>query len=370
MNSELHLFIIWKNARIYERRIIKDISKDFEIVRIIEIKWDKLLFAKNLSRFYGIKLTMLSFKERECGNGSFLLVIVRDKKPQYGKRLTTRGNYEIVNVNMFDKKTLYRSWFGENNSKVHCTNSVQETAHDLMLLLGMDIDEFERKAETFPDSLDANIVGTFGWMDLRQVFKVLNATTEYLVLRNFEYLPDKYVSKNHGDIDLLVANEKETAQILNAKKVYWDSFRVHYACKINGESVRFDFRHIGDNYYCETWEKNMLSNRLRNTKGFYIADAENYKFSLLYHALIHKNDLSVEYSEKLSQLFSDQQNYLEQLNGFLHFHNYEITEPNDLSVVINSDNSGLLISNKRRKYQNCSSLKMLINKCINIVRRI
>ena len=48
MNKELHLLIIWEKARNKEQEILDNISKNFELVEIYKIKWDKKKFSKNL----------------------------------------------------------------------------------------------------------------------------------------------------------------------------------------------------------------------------------------------------------------------------------------------------------------------------------
>ena len=41
------------------------------------------------------------------------------------------------------------------------------------------------------------------WNSLQQFFDELNLQCNYVVLRNFDYLPEKYKCDLHGDIDLL-----------------------------------------------------------------------------------------------------------------------------------------------------------------------
>lgn len=366
MEPELHLFIIWKNARKIQERILEDIGRDLEIVKVIEVKWGALKFSENLMRFYGTKLHRWSFKERECGNGAFLLILVHDHNPKYLSQRTSRGIDEVVNITMFDKKQKYRQWLGGNNAKVHATNSVEETRHDLMLLLGLTIEEFESKYKTLPERLNQDIIGSRRWESLDQIFKVLNETSRYVVLRNYEYLPDQYSSKEHGDIDLLVQNEKDVAYLLNARKVFRQTYRVHYVCKVDQAQVKFDFRSVGDGYYDSEWEKKILEDRRMSGPGFYIPCEEDYKYSLLYHALIHKKSVADDYRLRLSQMFScpDLQ---DELFSFLHHKGYEVTEPDDYSVFINEANAGIEMSKERRAYNDRLRKKQLLVRLIKKV---
>ena len=125
---ETHLFILWENAREKEKEILEDIKKNFEILGLYNIKWNKENFSNNLSRFYGTNLPENSGKEQHCGNGDFLLIVVGIDNPKYEERQTSKG-LQIVNTNMFDKKTYYRKLTGGGH-KVHATNSEVETNHD------------------------------------------------------------------------------------------------------------------------------------------------------------------------------------------------------------------------------------------------
>ena len=60
-------------------------------------------------------------KIEHCGNGKFLLIIVKDKNPIYQERNTSKGP-KIVNTNLFDKKEEYRNLLGGGH-KVHATNN-------------------------------------------------------------------------------------------------------------------------------------------------------------------------------------------------------------------------------------------------------
>ena len=131
--KELHLVIIWENGRYKEREIVNFISKKFKLVEKYKINWNKNLFGKNLTTFYGTNLPPKSDKEKHCGNGEFLLLIFYDNDPKYGYVKTSRGS-ERVNVNIFSCKEKFRELTGGGH-KIHSTNSPLETNHDLTLLL-------------------------------------------------------------------------------------------------------------------------------------------------------------------------------------------------------------------------------------------
>ncbi len=127
MSAETNIFIIWQNGRYLERDIIADISSKFELQQIFELSWPKSDFHYNLAKFYGKSLPKGCKKEKECGCGDFLVVVVRDHHPQYegGK-----------NKNMKDAKALYRRMYNGQNF-LHCSDTQQEGLDNLAYLTGL-----------------------------------------------------------------------------------------------------------------------------------------------------------------------------------------------------------------------------------------
>ena len=75
--EEIQLFIIWQNARKETTKLLTEIKTKFTINQVYEISWTPNNVIHNLKRFYGITLPDPEKKARQCGKGSFLLVIVR-----------------------------------------------------------------------------------------------------------------------------------------------------------------------------------------------------------------------------------------------------------------------------------------------------
>jgi len=339
-NTELHLFIVWERAQLLLNEIVKDIEKKFRIVEVSHILWDEDNFSRNISRFYGQKLPKGSGKELECGNKRFSLIVVLDDSPRYMERNTSKG-LSIVNVNMFDSKTLYRKWTNGGH-KVHATDNIKETKHDLFLLLGKKYDEYIKVVDfnvpkvVSEKRLNKNLIGCIQWDSLSQLFEAMNQVVEYVVLRNFDGMPNSYYSETHGDIDLLVSgNPTEIAYLINAVPVYSQKYRVHYKVNINNETVRFDIRYVGDNYYDANWQRSILKNRVMR-KGFYVPSVEEFKYSLLYHALVHKPYIAPDYERTLLGLGFTKKKYFDELDMFIKKRGYVFIEPNDLSVYYNA----------------------------------
>lgn len=344
--KETHLFILWENARYKEKEILEDIKKSFNIIGKYNITWNKEIFSKNLSRFYGTNLPKNSGKEQHCGNGNFLLIIVEVENPKYEQRDTLSKGIQTVNINMFDKKTYYRELTGGGH-KVHATNSEKETNHDLTLLLGKSLKDFLKEVEGKEESivnLKQDLIGTDGFKTVKEMFYVLNNCIDYAVLRNYETLPEEIYTNEHNDIDLICDSYENAAYILNAEKVFPEEYRIHYKVKVEDKIAFFDLRYIGDNYYYYNLEKALLENRIYNSKGFYTVSEEEYFYTLLYHAILHKTTFSEDYKNKLNKMrpnldFNDDEKLIQILNNWLFKKGYSITIPIDKSVLFNKENA-------------------------------
>lgn len=350
--KEQHLIIIWENARAKEAELLKEIENNFTIIATQEVSWTKKIFSANLSRFYGLKLAPYSGKEEHCGNGTFLCVFFEVKNPEYRQHQTSKGP-KTVNSDVFLLKEKLRQMTGGGH-KIHATNDPKEFLHDTTLLFGPEFKVSD--IANYPKVYKKDTIGTGGWKNLREIFDVLNNSVEYVVMRNFDTLPSD-TPENHADIDLIVENTEETALILGAKKVFPEEYRIHYAAQTNkGKKIYFDLRYPGDGYYDKKWEQDLLDKRVKNKKKLYVADTKNHFFSLLYHALLHKAEVSPDYVTKLTALGNelgikgdDVASYQKLMVTFLRQSKYKITEPDDRSVVFQRERAQRLSRSIRKE---------------------
>lgn len=357
-NKLLHILIVWSKGYSNLNEIVSDISSSFDVLNIFEISWEKKLFHENLKRFYAhsqMDKKPLEFdmiireKIKLCGDNTFTMLVFQDLNPLLEYRKTSSGE-NLVNINVFDKKKLYREQMGGGH-KVHASDNYFETKKDLALLLNTDIEKY---FDSYQPSLDVikretNIVGVPYWKSIDELFFILNSCVNYVVLRNFESLPDNYFVNTHGDIDLLVENYNYVKYLTGSIESFPDlEYRVYNYIVINNEKVPFDFRYLGDNYYDRKWQNNILNSRIFNLKGFYTPNSISYFYSLLYHAYIQKDHVSDDYKMRLSNLASqlkipyhtntDLENVLELMLNFLQTNVYQFSVPKDLTVYFNKKN--------------------------------
>lgn len=344
MKPELHLFIIWSNARSKQERILEDMRIRFKILGIHNVAWDKSNFSSNLTRFYGTNLPPHSNKEKHCGNDPFTLVTVLDEHPLYRTRMTSKGP-KVVNVNLFDSKELYRYWTGGGHM-IHGTNDDTEVRHDLVLLTGYSKKDYLKKAETTDGILKeafSAMPGEKKWKDMHQLLYVLNETIEYVVLRNFDGLFSDYDKSIHGDVDILTQNRYLAKLALNAQPVHSSCRRVQHIVKIGGGGTYFDIRYVGDNYYCAEWENSILKNRQLAVAGYFKPEDEEFAYALLYHALVQKKKISDDYRIIFSKFFpcaKSDKDLKEFLLAYLSAHAYTMNEPYDYTVYFNKEITG------------------------------
>ena len=334
MPSEIHLIVLWEKARVQEARILADVVRHVDIVAQVELAWPGAP-VDCYGRFYGAKLQEAEGKVAICGGGPFLLLVVRDRRPRYGWRETSRGG-ERVNLRLFAMKARYRAWTGGGH-RVHTTNSPAETRRDIFLLTGRTLEEWR---EGIPKGPFDVLPGQGGWPDLRTLFHAIGETMPYVVLRNSEMLPDAFDPSLHGDIDLLVPDAVECAGVLGARRVFRSENRVHYEVAVGGRLVRFDLRFVGDGYYDARWQRAILKGAVASD-GVCRPAPEDAFYALVYHALYQKCVMAPDYEEKSRTLaraagiqgdtFED---WLPMLEDFLARRRYKVTCPRDDSVYL------------------------------------
>ncbi len=290
---EVHVFVIWPWAK-RQRKIRRYIEKTFFVLDKFQPAWEN--FELELGRFYGFDDPV-----EYPGDEPPTVYTVRSVADR-AARPTSRGMYS-VNPLMFDAKVKLRKWGGKRGhlNSVHGSDTQEEAMHNL-----------NRLTPRYPD------------------FKtLLNLIPgKYMILRNFEGEPD------HGDIDILVEDLEETVATLSAVRVdaysnFVDSnqkdLKNKYLVSVDEKIAILDFRYVGDNYLDAQWAQGILDRRWKEGILYRPTDKDWY-WTLLYHALIHKGDIT-QYKETLDRLGS--QHNRRNLAEYMGRHGYQFTQPDD-----------------------------------------
>ena len=91
------------------------------------------------------------------------------------------------------------------------------------------------------------------YKNVKLIKEIFDKLTNYVVLRGYDDLHNKIpLLKNGDDIDILLTEKNDIFNLCGNNIVV-----------INNKHVKFDIRYIGDKYYDENWQKNMIQTRIK-----------------------------------------------------------------------------------------------------------
>lgn len=124
---------------------------------------------------------------------------------------------------------------------------------------------------------------------------------EYVVLRNYEEFDNLGFLTCHPDIDILCRDRAALVKKLSLVSRRKKEDGIHYKLSVDGIKVAVDLRCVGDGYLDEAWEENILNSR-KKRQNYYVMDADNYFYSLLYHVVIQKDVVAKDYVKRLQAM--------------------------------------------------------------------
>jgi len=137
------------------------------------------------------------------------------------------------------------------------------------------------------------------WKSFQEFIDFANQKCNWIVLRNFEYLPDNFF-ENDKDVDVLCENISKFIDIMGLEKRSWGI--AAYQGVIDNKIVFFDIRFLGDGYYDKLWQYKMLNNKIFTDEKVPRLNDEDYFYSLIYHSKIQKREIKNIYVERLFEL--------------------------------------------------------------------
>ena len=88
-SADLHLVVIWANARAKEHQIIDDLRSDFDVLECVEVEWSPKYVDDNFHRLYKVAPSgRPSLKRKEVGADPFIVIVIKDKSQNISTDLT------------------------------------------------------------------------------------------------------------------------------------------------------------------------------------------------------------------------------------------------------------------------------------------
>jgi GT2 family glycosyltransferase/ADP-heptose:LPS heptosyltransferase/tetratricopeptide (TPR) repeat protein len=178
------------------------------------------------------------------------------------------------------------------------------------LRVEMSNEEFHRFARTVTEA-HREFLTSF-CLPLSDLFRTLDDhNILYVVLRNWDQLPDRVDVGPHSDLDLLVHPEHVEAfdKLWNVERTTNEPGRVQRKVPVltpEGAQnfILVDVRTPGDGYLPEWFAHTALARRVRH-KMFFILPPREHFLSLLYHAVYHKGFIAPDYAARLASLAAE-----------------------------------------------------------------
>jgi hypothetical protein len=344
---EFGLFLVASPEADARARILERARTLVDVRRAYEVCWTPELAGENYARF---------FRQRRSG---------ARPNPGFERPLLVLTAVAERTALLHAGEQL-RAWTA-GTATVHAS-AASEAARDLMLLLGTD-PRTHREANRQPwdgriEEIHRDLSGARGWASPTELFNALNHTVPYVVLRNFEKLPDCLHVGSHEDVDMLTGDYPDTIRVMNARPNVrclprWGG---PYWVNISGEDMWFDVRFVGDRYYDPRWAADVLARRVWNENGFYAPSAEDYFETLAYHAVVHKRAFAPDYGPRLAAMaaglgrpgwdaaaLGDPGRRKALLGEILRQRGYRYHRPRDVNVYYNFSATGHALPGVRRK---------------------
>lgn len=354
LESDFACFAVWKAGRPFLDEIRSSLSERFKVLLETEVKWTKKNFHQNAARLYEESLDTKfqeSIHAKKIGGTSFIFFVVQDLQPFYTHAVSVSGEIELSNLNVvnckYELRDLVKQETGEKYA-IHSSNNLYEFFYQTVLIIGSTVFEYLMKGQglQIPD-MERDMDGANGWTDYPHLFKVLNRTCPYLVLRNSEEPVDENQIKQ---ISFLTDRPR---RLLSA------SASVGGNVKIADRLVRLVVRVPGDKFFDPVWAKEMLANKVKRN-GIYATRADEYFFSLLFSCKVRQKRVRAEdrkdlikVAERLSYPFfhenelEDDEKIADILRGYFEANGYRYEDTLERGVYKNKTIAGQLPGSER-----------------------
>ena len=356
----LGLLVIWSSEQSMRDGLLQHARTLFDVRRVHAVRWTPALVAANCARLNRAGIQ----PPPGPGDPGPLLVVT------------------VFGAPSSDPVAALRQRAGAP-AQVHPSLSPPAAARDLMLLLGTDpvahLASCPGPWDGRVEEVSRDLTGAQGWSSGNELFRALDHTVRYVVLRNFEQVPESLHVGSHEDVDLLTDDYEDIVRVLNPRR--------HPRCipstggphwvRINGKDVWFDLRFVGDDYYDPQWARRLLDGRVWNPRGFFAPNDEDYFESLAYHTIVHKRVFAPDYGPRLAAMaraagragddaaaLHDPARVKQEVDAILARRGFRYCRPRDVNVFYNFEAIGHRWPRMQRK------LAGLTRKAMRVVHRL
>lgn len=308
---EQHLIIDWSNS--LSSKIVTSHIQESGLTLTNVIHVPRLRYpVKTITEFYNVGFEV----NDERGTTDFTVYLV-DSPVVYDMRSTTKGD-RLVNVKLFDLKQILRNLV---TTQIHATDNIQETKCNLKVLGLYEKYYNEKKFDTLNDVFDElNKYPKLKWV-------ITHNFDNFVEGDDIDFLTDDY----YYFMCVLDTTERPKGGFLNSVSNGGKSVRNYI--EVGEKNIPIDIRYLGDNFYDINLEKKMLNERI-SCKNFYIPEPNTYKYTLIYHALLHKPTISQTYIDIFNNLGlpTTRNDLADILDEYMTTKQFIYVRPNDMSV--------------------------------------
>ena len=325
------------------------LTQAYTIKATVSLDWQSQLIAKHLTRLN------IEFDPTEDWITSFdeelFLIIYQVDDGEYIKAKDKQFGYQLMQAdNLVSTLTKH---------SLSYTRSIDEFFYTCCLATGYKllIEILSLSEGQSGDYQVGDLAGTHGWSSFREMFEVLNVCSDWLVMRNAEFLPDDFWG-NDKDVDVLCSELPLFTLAANAKKK--GNGEANYQVQVADKWVDVDIHIVGDNYYDASWQRDMLKTKVVNDDVPRLCPEHDF-YSLFYHARVHKPQVKAVYIERLRsmaeqlsiqyppQALQNNRESAQFIDAFLSNNQYFITYPNDYACY---ESLNLAVLNKSTQVSN------------------
>ncbi len=334
-SNDLRSIIVWdkKNIGLIEKEILHNpnlkvldkiyISKNF----YEDIYKDKIFW---LDQFYN---RFIDRKSPKLKTDIYCYIVVSKKPIFKSNKMFFTKDYRIVDNNIFIFKKKIRK---KRRNIIHISDNFEEAKRNAFYL--------SRSKKGFPYQYFTK--SQYQHKSMKSLVEKLNKE------KNLKYVFLRGAAKKNDDIDVLCNSyylfkrsidgqsfkKKNLRLFSNAGDPLEDyGFKVSNFAKIKNKEICFDIRSVGDNYFCERWQKKLLVGRIKK-ENYFSLNKNDKLYSLIYHIVYHKGYIDNKYLKFLKINFKKEQINLDflkdKINKYLKLNNYSYTRPSDLTIPL------------------------------------